>query len=220
MNTHTVALIFIVLLLGGFAVFLGSKERFQQSGTFKAGEYSRSAYVSGVQRAYSIYVPESYNDRKPGNAAVIVLHGGGESAKYIMAETGWADKDDKKGFLAVFPEGTRPDPAKPGGLKVNQQTWKDGAGRFYHHEEQNIDDIAFLEKIIDTLLSEFGVDTRRIFMTGFSEILETAEAFELGAKGFLNKPFQKNDILNEIRRCLGENHFNLKRETRKRRFIF
>lgn len=43
-----------------------------------------------------------------------------------------------------------------------------------------------------------------ILMTGFAEISETKEAYELGAKGFLAKPFSKNDLFEQITNILGE----------------
>lgn len=41
-----------------------------------------------------------------------------------------------------------------------------------------------------------------VLITGFSEIIETAEAYRLGADDFLLKPFQAEDILRSIRKCL------------------
>lgn len=166
MTKYVFALVFI-LTLAGLIIFFGHRERFKQSEIPEANEYSVVAHVGDIEREYIIYAPAHYNT-KTSNAAVIVLHGGGESAQYIMDETGWTSKSDQKGFLAVFPEGTRPDSSKPAGLKTNQQTWSDGSGRFPHHEHRNIEDIAFMEKVIDNIISSFGVDSRHIFVTGFS----------------------------------------------------
>jgi DNA-binding response OmpR family regulator len=41
-----------------------------------------------------------------------------------------------------------------------------------------------------------------ILITGFSELLETQEAFEIGVKEFLAKPFHKEEILNAVRSAL------------------
>lgn len=42
-----------------------------------------------------------------------------------------------------------------------------------------------------------------ILMTGFSEISEAKEAYDLGAKGFLPKPFGKGDLLNQLSGIFG-----------------
>jgi len=41
-----------------------------------------------------------------------------------------------------------------------------------------------------------------ILMTGFSEILETKEAYELGADEFFTKPFQQKELFEAINKCL------------------
>lgn len=41
-----------------------------------------------------------------------------------------------------------------------------------------------------------------ILMTGFSDILESKQAFELGASDFLSKPFGKDDLFQAVDRCL------------------
>lgn len=41
-----------------------------------------------------------------------------------------------------------------------------------------------------------------ILMTGFYDLIETKEAYELGVKEFLAKPFQKSDIIKAINNCL------------------
>jgi len=126
-----------------------------------------SLNVLGVDRNYLLYKPRSYKVAKT-SAAVIVLHGGGESARYMINETGWIEKADNEGFLVIFPEGTYPDAAKLPGFKENQKTWRDGAERFYHHEQQGINDIAFIDAIITELIRNRKVSPERVFVTGFS----------------------------------------------------
>ncbi len=43
-----------------------------------------------------------------------------------------------------------------------------------------------------------------IIMTGFSAVLETTTAFELGAKGFIAKPFKNAELISVIEQVLGE----------------
>ncbi|OFZ39919.1 MAG: hypothetical protein A2070_14535, partial [Bdellovibrionales bacterium GWC1_52_8] len=41
-----------------------------------------------------------------------------------------------------------------------------------------------------------------ILVTGFSEISETEEAYQLGANAFIPKPFKREDLLEALRKCL------------------
>jgi polyhydroxybutyrate depolymerase len=81
-----------------------------------------------------------------------------------MRETGWTEKADECGFLAVFPEASRPNPSKPANFRHNPQTWNDGSGRFRTH----VDDVRFIGKLIEDLKARFHIDSKRIFATGFS----------------------------------------------------
>ena len=54
-----------------------------------------------------------------------------------------------------------------------------------------------------------------ILITGFSEILETKNAYELGADGFLSKPFRLKEFIAIVKECLGEITYEPKDETVK-----
>ncbi|MGE0762349.1 MAG: response regulator [Bdellovibrionales bacterium] len=45
-----------------------------------------------------------------------------------------------------------------------------------------------------------------IVMTGFSTLLETHSAYDLGAKEFITKPFRHTDLMHAIERVLGSKH--------------
>ncbi len=61
-----------------------------------------------------------------------------------------------------------------------------------------------------------------ILMTGFSEIIEITEAYDLGAQGFLNKPFKEDALIHEVETILNKtkesysktNDFHLKNRFR------
>ena len=142
------------------------------------GDHSLTLKVGDLERRYVVHVPKSYDGKKPV-PVVIMFHGGGGVAKAAMKETGWADKADQAGFLAVFPEGSPPDPSKPGNFRTNPQTWNDGSGRF-HAGEKNIDDAAFTRALLDDLNARFHVDRRRIYLTGFSN--GSSLTYRLGAE--------------------------------------
>ena len=166
MKRYIILILSFLILIELIILFQGTAH-VQEQNIAQKNEHVLSMVVNGNERHFIVSLPKGHNT-KTVYAAVLVLHVGGEGARYIMAETKWAQKAWQEGFVAVFLEGTRPNSLMPPGLRVNQQTWNDGSGRFLHHEEQNIDDVAFVEAILDLLISQFAVDEQRIFVTGFS----------------------------------------------------
>jgi polyhydroxybutyrate depolymerase len=133
-----------------------------------AGDHTFDIQVGGLERRYIVHVPPGYDGSKPG-PVILMFHGGGGTAQGAMRETRWAAKADKEGFLAVFPEGTRPDPSQPARFAGNPQTWNDGSSRLnVGAAERKVDDDGFVRALLDDLAARFAVDTRRIFVTGFS----------------------------------------------------
>jgi polyhydroxybutyrate depolymerase len=133
--------------------------------------------VGGLDRRYTVHVPPSYDGKKPV-PMVVMLHGGGGTSRAAAFETGWGTKADQAGFLAVFPNAMPPDPTKPGSFARNPQLWNDGSERFYHGQNK-VDDVGFLNAMLDDLLARFAVDRRRVFVTGFSN--GASMAFRVGA---------------------------------------
>jgi polyhydroxybutyrate depolymerase len=130
------------------------------------GDHSLTLKVGELDRRYIVHVPPSYDGKKPV-PVVIMFHGGGGTGRWAMPESGWPQKADKEGFLAVFPDATPPDPTKPSRFSSNGQIWNDGSGRF-HAGQKNMPDVAFINAMIDDLIARFTVDRRRIYATGFS----------------------------------------------------
>jgi len=165
MKTNLLALLFLVVLMGS----LGNNScqgGSQQPKISAPGDHHFAIKVASLERRYVVHVPPSYDGIKPF-PVVIMFHGGGGTAQAAMRETDWSAKAEQAGFLAVFPEATPPDTTKPGQFRTNPQTWNDGSGRF-HSGRLNIDDVGFVDAMIDDLLSRFSVDERRIYATGFS----------------------------------------------------
>ncbi|MEN6371697.1 MAG: PHB depolymerase family esterase [Armatimonadota bacterium] len=127
---------------------------------------SRTISIGSLERRYIVYVPDSYYTQK-FVSLVIMLHGGGGTAKGAMEETGWTRKADKEGFIAAFPEAIRQDESQPPRFLRNPQFWNDGSGRAYSGKE-NVDDVGFINAMIDDLMSSYVIDKRKIFITGFS----------------------------------------------------
>jgi polyhydroxybutyrate depolymerase len=118
-------------------------------------------------------------DRSRPNALVIMLHGFGGTALSVAKETQWSEKAEQQSFVVVYPEATRPDPSSPQSFRRNPQAWNDGSGRF-HAAAKKIDDVAFIDAMIDQLSEICVIDSERILITGFSN--GASMTFRLGAE--------------------------------------
>lgn len=142
------------------------------------GDHTITLVVDGLTRSYIVHVPSIYDSITPF-PVVIMLHGGGGTAKATIWETGWTKKADKSGFLAVFPNAMSRDPSMNSNFARNPQLWNDGSNRFYT-DQKVVDDSRFISALLDDLSSRFNVDKRRIFVTGFSN--GASMSFLVGAR--------------------------------------
>lgn len=97
------------------------------------------------------------NERLP---LVLVLHGGGGNAAYAERMTGFTDKARKEGFIVVYPEGT-------GRQEGQLLTWNAGHCCGYAMANR-VNDVAFIDALIEKLIEDYVVDPRRIYATGMS----------------------------------------------------
>jgi polyhydroxybutyrate depolymerase len=125
----------------------------------------RTVEVEGIARRYLVAAPPNLqpDEQVP---LVVMFHGGGGQGRAAAKETGWPGKALEERFIAVFPEGTGPDPEAPGSFLRNPQIWHDGSGRF--RRERAWDDVAFIDRMLDELVEDYPVDTSRVYATGFS----------------------------------------------------
>ncbi len=132
------------------------------------GPHTYTLTVDGVKRSYVVHVPRAYDPAKKW-PVVMMFHGGGGTAQEAMRDTGWAEKAEQAGFLAVFPEGTPEDPTKPPQFRGNPQTWNDGSQRSnLGAVQRGTDDVKFVSRLLADLKTHLSVDEQRIYATGFS----------------------------------------------------
>lgn len=150
----------IALLLICCFLFLCSCQSNSGNGaSYKAGTYKRKTDIKfkGQRRNYRLHVP---NDLPEKNwPVVVVLHGAFNNAKGIEAQSGFSRLADEKGFCVAYPNGI--------GIFGLLQHWNAGycCGKAL---KDDIDDVAYLQAVIDDLLSAYPIDPERIFMVGHS----------------------------------------------------
>lgn len=111
--------------------------------------------VGDLEREYYVFVPKTLakNEKVP---LVFVFHGGGGTALRMDRFTKFSDLAEKEKFIVVYPQGI-------------QNHWNDG--RIVDVTENNgkaVDDVAFVKVMLDSLVTDYRIDEKRIFSTGLS----------------------------------------------------
>jgi len=123
----------------------------------KAEDSLHSITVDQTERSYVLHVPPAV---KEPAALVIVLHGGGGSAKSAIAQTGFDAEADKRGFITAYPEGT----ARSNG---RFHTWNAGACCGIA-VVRGMDDVGFIRAMVAEIAAAYPLDPKRIYATGLS----------------------------------------------------
>ncbi len=119
------------------------------------GDHTRTLEIGGESRKYLVHVPPQPGSPKP-LPVVLAFHGAFSNARQTVHLSGLSVKADSAGFLAVYPEGTGRIP-----------TWN--AGNCCGSAQlKGIDDVAFVQAILDDLGGVAKIDKQRVFATGIS----------------------------------------------------
>lgn len=112
----------------------------------------------GLDRTYLVHLPEGYTGDEP-LPLVIAMHGGVGSAFNIENQSGFSMEADEENFIVVYPEGAL--------SLFNIRTWNAGNCCAYAMDN-DIDDVGFINALLDELIGELAVDDSRIYATGIS----------------------------------------------------
>ena len=134
------------------------------SGVAVAGQGQSTVHelvVDGIVRSYIFYKPKGSDTKNL--PLMIVLHGGLGNAGYIEKVTGMDDIADIGHFTVAYPNGI----GGRFGIMKNRRTWNAGhcCGRAV---KQKVNDVRFIEKVIEDIESKFSIDSRRVYVTGMS----------------------------------------------------
>lgn len=153
--THSLVAMLVVLtaLLGGCAPAAAAGR--------DVAEPRRETLVHGGRtRSYFLHVPDAVLRSAQRVPLVIDLHGGGGNGRIAAAMTGFTAKAEREGFIVVYPNGTGP-------REDILLTWNAG-GCCAHAMINGVDDVGFIAALIDKLVRERPVDSRRVYVTGMS----------------------------------------------------
>jgi polyhydroxybutyrate depolymerase len=136
-----------------------------QPGQVTYGDANGNLTDQGLFRTYNIYTPKSYSPDSP-MPLVLVFHGDDGSGRSISNVTQFNKLAEEKGFIVVYPDGI-------------DHKWS-----LRKTSPNKVDDIAFVDNLIDHLQQVRNIDSSRIYATGFSKggILTQALSCQLSDK--------------------------------------
>ena len=112
-----------------------------------------SIFVGGIYRNYRLYIPAIYNG-STARPLILNLHGYTSNAQQQQFYSNFMPIADTANFLMVYPNGT-----KDGS---NQPFWNAGISSSF------VNDIAFLNALIDSLDLTYNINLNRVYSTGMS----------------------------------------------------
>lgn len=119
---------------------------------------SDSILVGGLERTYTLRLPGAY-DGTTLMPLVIAMHGGFGSGTQLEGQSQLTVKADQENFLVVYPDGV----ASTIGIRTWNAGWCCG-----YAVNNNIDDVGFIDALIDSLADDHAIDTMRVYATGMS----------------------------------------------------
>jgi len=149
-------------VLLGLSVFCEScMPTVPESGLTESKTYKRglNMKVNFTSRSYLIHVPKDYEEELP-LPLVVVLHGAFSTAREIERQSGFSALADLHKFLVAYPNAAY-------GILGLLQHWNAGhcCGKA---ASDNLDDVGFLDAVIEDVQAQFCLDRDRIYMIGFS----------------------------------------------------
>ena len=112
----------------------------------------RTMQIQGVLRGCLIYVPRAAKVPAP---VVFNLHGYGSYAAMQMEHSGMNAVADTAGFIVVYPN-------------AFEHKWNSGIADNPLWPTPAVDDVGFIDALIDTLATQFSIDLERIYVCGMS----------------------------------------------------
>lgn len=148
---------------------VGSLMSILLSGCGRVDRYGKESTITltwdGVTRKAIVYTPKNIRDLRDV-PVVLFLHGGGGKAENVE-RYGIRDYADRYGFVLVAPDGT-------GRLPLH--TWNGGTWVVNGQAQSccgtavrdHVDDVGFINALLDVLIADVHADAQRIYVTGFS----------------------------------------------------
>lgn len=113
----------------------------------------------GYNRTFLVHLPTGYTGTTE-LPLIIAMHGGFGNAYNLENQSQLSVKADAESYIVVYPEGL-----VSGALNIS--SWNAGWCCGWA-SNNNIDDVGFINSLLDTLIDQYSIDTNRVYATGIS----------------------------------------------------
>ncbi len=113
--------------------------------------------LDGLNRSFLLYVPPTAATQGGDRPLVLMIHGGGGTARGTPRFTDyrWQEIADEFGFYVAYPN-------------AFDRFWDFGEGRTSGRLDPRVDDLAYFRRLLDTVSDALPIDRNRVFATGIS----------------------------------------------------
>jgi polyhydroxybutyrate depolymerase len=154
-----------------------------QAGTpFQVGTNCRLIDIDGYPRQYIVSLPGSAAQTTAAGTSVplvVMLHGTGGDGGQFSKISGWAEKAEANGFVAVFPTGLLYRVTQNGEPPVRKTKWNSFGLKgiidpsvkpsgYPAAAPWPADDVSFIRQLVADVRAQVPIDPNRIFISGFS----------------------------------------------------
>ncbi len=119
---------------------------------------NKTMVFGGLTRSYRVYQSSNYNASVPASL-LIALHGLGDNMTNFST-IGFNYIADTANIICVFPQAVTD--------ALAGTAWNSGAGQMGYYPNSSVDDIGFINALIDTSVANYAINTSRVYLCGFS----------------------------------------------------
>ena len=133
--------------------------------SFQTGRNDYTVTVDDAPREFIVYVPAGYDASQP-TPVVFMFHGSNQSGNSMYENTDWVNKAEEETIIVIFPTGWEyPLVSEPG---LHEKWDSENLEREIVPGTEIKDDVKFTRTMLDLAKSNFNIDNKRIFASGFS----------------------------------------------------
>ncbi|MDX2247929.1 MAG: PHB depolymerase family esterase [Bacteroidia bacterium] len=181
-----------IVVLSFVALSLCSCNKDNPSPNFTTGKNNFTVTADGVVREYVVHVPSTYTGQTKA-PMVIMCHGSDQDGELFYKISGWKEVGDSLNIITVFPSSLQYCIMEDGITKTTTK-WNSFPGGDPFCPGQDLkDDVEFMRQMISSLESKYNIDSKRIYMVGFSS----------GGQFSATCAIQMSDILAAVVSCGG-----------------